>query len=162
MSITTPETVAETVGDVPTPLTITLDQMREAIDKAIALKGEEYRYKDDHDICLYFEGEDEEPSCAVGYAAVNLGIAEPVKAAILAWQRDEDVKPAGITMPSQPSAAQLFRYLQRLNGIEVDEEAAIFADQMQVSQDSGVSWGPARDSASVRLERRRQMRAASE
>jgi hypothetical protein len=101
---------------------ITLANIRDAVNRAIRLKGADYVYVgDDLKRCTYLNSADQ-PSCLIGYALIDLGVS---------WDT--------LLNHNRNSISTL-----SIRGVvDIEEDALTWAANVQVLQDRGETWGVA-------------------
>lgn len=123
-------------------LELTFEKAQELVDAAIAERGEDYVYGKHAGSCLYVHSDswfddtrgewvliNERPGCIVGMALVKGGVSM------------DDLIP--INTMDAPTV------LDSLEGVEAERKAVDFLTLVQISQDSGVTWGEARYRANL-------------
>ena len=123
-------------------LTITFDQMLEAIKRAVAERGEDFVYPDDWRVkdhpafpntCVYFN-DDGSRSCIIGMA---MGYIDPK-----------------FPLTEFKAIGENFEAATKTGILEIEEDAANLATIVQDEQDSNVPWGLALENAMMHFDYR--------
>ena len=122
-------------------ITLTFDEAKQLVDRAIEEKGEGYVYEQVDvpaytlETCAYFHPETGQPSCIVGHVLAYKGVTAE-QAAAGDWN-------TGVTARGLK---------QNYDVLDADRSTLMFLDAVQESQDHGDTWGKARADALSELE----------
>lgn len=120
---------------------VTFEEVTKLLEQAVAEKGADYRYQktstDDSDgvaLCFNFDPKTKQPSCIVGHVYSYIGITA----------QDLDLRDAdGNGVDFMTANHQEVREFLELSHVTFDQKADNLLYEVQVWQDSGLTWGEA-------------------